>query len=542
MKKKIFGLIICMLLIATLIPVGLSENTKKVVQLSQDNMFQTCSSENWTETQKLIASDGIAEDRFGWSVSLDGDTAIIGAVSVDSWRGAAYVFTRTGTSWTQQAKLLASDGVAGDYFGYSVSLDGDTAFIGVVWDDSARGAVYVFTRTGTTWTEQAKLLASDGAAGQGFGVSVSLYGDTAVIGADGDDLARGAAYVFTRIGTSWTQQAKLNASDSEEWDRFGISVSLYGDTAVIGAYCEGGMSSPPGFAYVFTRTGTSWTQQAKLLASDGAASDRFGWSVSLDGDTAVIGAYGDDDMGGSSGSVYVFTRTGTSWTQQAKLLASDGTNGNEFGWSVSLDSDTAVIGAFSKDTVRGAAYVFTRIGTSWTQQAKLLASDGVASDRFGISVSLYGDTAVIGAIGDDSFRGSAYVFTREGNVNQPPDTPTITGPTQGKIKVDTDYNFTATDPDTDDVYYFIDWGDQTNSSWIGPYASGEPITKSHTWPKKGDYTIKAKAKDIFGNESDWGTLSVTMPCSYNIPFQLFWERLFERFPHIFPMLRHLLGY
>jgi hypothetical protein len=137
--------------------------------------------------------------------------------------------------------------------------------------------------------------------------------------------------------------------------------------------------------------------------------------------------------------------------------------------------------------------------------------------------------------------GTIWSFTTK-TANQPPNPPTITGPSSGKIKVETDYNFTATDPDGDQLSYFIDWSDGTNSSWIGPYASGEQITRSHSWAKKGTYLLKAKAKDTFGDESDWGQLSVTMPCSYNLPFIHFWEQLFQRFPHAFPILRHLMGY
>ena len=124
----------------------------------------------------------------------------------------------------------------------------------------------------------------------------------------------------------------------------------------------------------------------------------------------------------------------------------------------------------------------------------------------------------------------------------PPNNPTITGPAEGKIKVATDYNFTTTDPDGDDVSSYIEWGDGTNSGWIGPSSSGDTTIQSHTWTKKGTYTIKAKAKDIYGNESDWGQLSVTMPYSYNIPIQWFLERILERFPHVFPILRYVIGY
>jgi hypothetical protein len=286
---------------------------------------------------------------------------------------------------------------------------------------------------------------------------------------------------------------------------------------------------------VFTRNDHNWTEQAELFASDGHEQDQFGESVSLSGDTALIGAPFDDVNGSDSGSAYVFTRTGNVWTQQAKLLPSDGAGMDYFGGSVSLDNDTAFIGSFHGN---GSAYVFTRSGITWTQQQKLIASDGAIYDFFGQPVFLDGDTAFIAATGDDDY-GSVYVFKKE---NHPPDQPTITGPAKGKVGAPTTYNFTTTDPDGDKVYYFIDWGDHTYSSWIGPYPSGELITVFHIWTKKGAYTIKAKAKDIYGNESDWGTLSVTMPTSYNISMLQFLDKLFERFPNAFPILRYLLGY
>jgi hypothetical protein len=403
----------------------------------------------------------------------------------------------------------------------------------------------VFTRTGTTWTQQAKLLPSGSPWAYLFGYSVSLDGDTALIGSIQYYYYCGAAYVFTRTGTTWTEQDILCASDGAPYDGFGSAVSLYGNTALISAYGHDHNAQNSGSAYVFTHTDDNWTEQAELLASDGEEQDTFGRSVSLSGDTAIIGVTGDQDNGYESGSAYVFTRTGSTWTQQAKLLASDAAAGDWFGNSVSLDGDIALIGAYLDDDNgmdSGSAYVFTRTGANWVQQQKLIASDGALWDSFGSPISLDGDTAFIAATGDDDNgvdSGSVYVFTKE---NHPPNPPTITGPAEGTIKVATTYNFTTTDPDDDEVYYFIDWGDQTNSSWIGSYSSGDEITKSHIWSKKGTYTIKAKAKDINGNESDWRTLSVTMPCSYNIPLIQFWERLFERFPNAFPILRHLMGY
>jgi hypothetical protein len=390
----------------------------------------TRSGANWNLQAKLIASDGAASDCFGYSVALSGDTALLGAYGDDdkgSNSGSAYVFTRSGASWTQQAKLTAGDGAAGDRFGWSVALSGDTALVGAYLDDdngADSGSVYVFTLSGASWTQQAKLVSGDGAATDYFGISVALSGDTALVSAYCDDdngAESGSAYVFTRSGASWTQQAKLTAGDGAASDCFGCSAALSGDTALVGAHQDDDNGAESGSAYVFTRSGASWTQQAKLTASDGAASDRFGCSVSVSGDTALVGAYLDDDKGPASGSAYVFTRSGASWTQQAKLTAGDGAVEDYFGRSVSISGETALVGAYQDDDngfSSGSAYVFTRSGASWTQQAKLIAGDGAADDRFGCSVSISGDTALVGAYLDDNNKGgdsgSAYVFTRSG--------------------------------------------------------------------------------------------------------------------------------
>jgi hypothetical protein len=423
MKRKILGICICMLVIATAVP-AVTSVKMNAINATVPSIPQKSMAGIWTEGQKLFPGDGAADLWFGWSVSLDGDTALIGSDEYTSGNGSVYVFTRTGTTWTQQAKLIASDGALSDEFGTAVSFDGNTVLIGAMYDNdngAHSGSAYVFTRTGPIWTQQQKLLPSDGVTDAQFGISVSLNGDTALIGANRDDdngNKSGSAYVFTRTGTNWTQQAKLIASDGAPEERFGIAVALEGDTALIGSETnDNGAIS--GSVYVFTRTGTTWTQQQKLLASDGAATDWFGFSIALDGDTALFAASQDDDNGANSGSAYVFTRTGTTWTQQAKLVASDGAAGDLFsGYAVSLDGDTAVIGAYQDDdngANSGSAYVFTRTGTTWTQQAKLVASDGAAGDWFGVAVALSGNTAFIGACCDDDNgvdSGSVYVFTK----------------------------------------------------------------------------------------------------------------------------------
>lgn len=381
--------------------------------------------------QKVTSPDGAAQDWFGYSVALSGDTALMGAygddVGTNIDQGSVYVFTRSGSTWSLQQKLTSPDGSTDDLFGVSVALLGDTALAGAYWDDVGaninQGSVYVFTRSGTTWSLQAHLTASDGAEGDGFGKSVALSGDTALVGAPGKDFADtddGSAYVFTCSGSSWSEQAQLTAADHAPSDLFGSKVALSGDTALVGAPGDNvGTSIDQGSAYVFMRSDTSWTQQAKLTALDGASYDSFGRSVALSGDTALVSAP-VDDVGANiiQGSAYVFTRSEMTWTQQAKLTASDGAAEDWFGISVALSGDTALMGAYGDDVGgndwQGSAYIFARSGTSWTQQAKLTASDGAWSDCFGVSVSLSGDMALVGAdwdnVGENFDQGSAYFF------------------------------------------------------------------------------------------------------------------------------------
>jgi hypothetical protein len=378
-------------------------------------------------SSSLTASDGAASDQLGYSISMSGDTLVVGANQDDdagSSSGSAYVFTRSGSTWTEQQKLTASDASAGDQFGYSVSVSGDTLVIGGHLNDdigSASGSAYVFTRSGSTWTEQQKLTASDIADGDQFGYSVSVNGDTLVVGAHAnDDIGSdsGSAYVFTRSGSTWTEQQKLTASDAFTGDQFGHSVSVSGDTVAVGAWQSDGAGSSSGSAYVFTRSGSTWTQQQKLTASDADASDRFGYSISVSGNTVAVGAYANDDAGSASGSAYVFRRSGFTWTEEQKLTASDADAGEQFGFSVSVSGNTVAVGARQSDdagSASGSAYIFTRSGFTWTEQQKLTASDAAAGDRFGHSVSVSEDDGVVaaGAYGDDNLgsgSGSFYVF------------------------------------------------------------------------------------------------------------------------------------
>ena len=498
---------------------------------------------NWLEQDKLVASDGATHDCFGWYVCINKDSAIIGAPFDDDFgyqSGSAYVFILNDSTWTQQAKLIASDSSIGGMFGYSVAIKNDTAIIGSPGDNLNTGSVYVFTRTENTWTQQEKISALDSEYNDYFGHSVSIDNDYLIIGAWGDNNygpQSGSAYVFIRNDSTWAQQAKLIPSDSNVSDMFGYSVSISDDTALIGAP-DDGFEGDSGSAYVFIRNNSTWTQQAKLIASDGATRDSFGSSVSLDGNTALIGAKWDDDKGAQSGSAYIFNRIGTTWKQQAKLLASDGATGDIFGWSVSLYCEIAVIGAQDNDENgldSGSAYVFTRKDINWLQQQKLLASDSESGDFFGDSVAINSNTILVGTYGDNDNgdnSGSAYIFIKE---NQPPNPPIIDGPIKGFPIIPYLFTFSSIDFDGDDVSYYIDWGDGITTNWTSYRSSGSPgYSERHSWIGFDKFIIRAKAKDIYGFESPWTNYSFSTPRN-----RASISSLFLRFCEQFPFLERL---
>ena len=401
------------------------------------------------EVTKLTALDAAADYRFGRSVAVDGDTLVVGAHGDDNDSGAAYVLIRESGAWRQVAKLTALDRAASGWFGSSVSIHGDTVVVGADGDNDNgvdSGAAYVFTKPANGgWvdsTETAKLTAFDGAAYDWFGSSVSIDGDTVVVGAFGDDdngSISGAAYVFTKPGSGgWvdsTETAKLTAFDGAGSDRFGSSVVVDGDTVIVGAQQDDDNGSDSGSAYVFVKPASGgWvdaTETAKLTASDGAVEDYFGWSVALDEDTVVVGARSStSEFFGNAGpgSAYVFSKPASAgWvdaTETAKLTASDGEATDQFGHSVTVDGATVVIGARQDDdngADSGSVYVFSKPASGgWvdaTETVKLTASDGASDDHFGYSVAADGDTLVVGARQDDdggSDSGSAYVYSLSG--------------------------------------------------------------------------------------------------------------------------------
>lgn len=460
----------------------------------------------WSQEAFIKSGNSATSDVFGQSVSVSGDTVVSGAHFEDSstigvnsvpdenssGSGAAYVFSRNGNSWNQQAYLKASNtpsnpGVQ-DNFGAAVAISGDTVVVGAPREDSGSdgvnsipdetasdaGAAYVFVRSGTTWSQQAYLKASNSGSLDFFGKVVAVSGDIIVVGAEGEDSttsgingppnesawSSGAAYIFVRNGTVWSQQAFLKPGKTSEGDNFGCSVAVSGHTVVVGALGEDssttGVNSDPnesspssGAAYVFTRVGNEWAQQAFLKASNTGSEDWFGFSASISGDTLVVGAFKEDsgttgvnstpdESASSSGAAYVFTRSGTLWSQQAYLKASNPGAEDCFGSSVSVSSSTVVVGSPCEDTSisssspnelansSGAAYVFVRSGPTWSQKAFLKAGNSKSGDQFGGSVSVSGDTLIVGASRENggsmtnpaaakiSDSGAAYAFVRSG--------------------------------------------------------------------------------------------------------------------------------
>lgn len=524
--------------------------------------------ENWQQQAKLTPSDPAPQDHFGLSVAIDGDYAIIGSSYDDTWStdaGSAYIFHRAGATWSQTQKLLASDGDYADHFGESVDISGNSIIVGASNNDQGAdgsGAAFIFGFDGSSWSEESKIFPQDPVASKFFGKAVSIDGDYATAGAIWDaeyDTQAGAAYVFKKSNGTWSQQAKLHTSDYTRVDEFGFSLALFGSDLIVGSPYNDENGSQSGSVYHFVRTGQRWIQDAKYTDINGGNDHNYGWGVDLDGKTAIIGAPGADDAGAAfirllppntpenlvltpgdgqvtltwsqiadtgvqgysvyggsqpnpttiiasnysgvsdttvtisglsdtsryyyyvrsrglkgeessvseavmisfglrenkitaadqidadnyggkvalsddyavvaassrdeygenSGIVFVYHRTEEGWYQKAKLKASDASSGDYFGSSVALSDNYILVGAKEADNVlsrTGAAYLFYYDGQNWVQQAKLVASDAGMIDNFGISVDIDGDYAIIGATGDDDGggiqAGAAYIFVK----------------------------------------------------------------------------------------------------------------------------------
>ena len=355
----------------------------------------------------------------------------MGAESDDDYTGSAYIFKQEGSGWIQQAKLKAGDAEVDDYFGSSVSISGDYAIVGAPYDDTYTGSAYIFKREGTVWTQQAKLTAGDGEEDDEFGTSVSISGDYAVVGAWGDDYYTGSAYIFKREvlpdGTEqWTEQAKLTAGDGEEDDDFGYSVSISGDDVIVGA---DGDDDYTGSAYIYRREGADWNLQAKLTAGDADVDDSFGLSVSIDGDYAVVGANTmpiPKTLTIQALLIFSIATAPVGWSRpRSPPVTRKKVTNSAFRLPLTATMSSWVMKMpIRMPQATGAALISSSVeGTSWLEQAKLTAGEADEGYDFGCSVSLSGPYAIVGDYGGNGDgigeSGAAYIFSIESYVGRP---------------------------------------------------------------------------------------------------------------------------
>jgi len=401
-----------------------------VVDAGTRSALQQALGKALVEQGKLQAPDFAANDEFGSAVAVHGDTAVIGAplddIGANVDQGSAYVFVRQGSTWALQVKMTAFDGAAGDGFGSSVAVYGDRVVVGAPRDDVGsnvnQGSVYVLGRDAGGWYFATKITEGSGSASDYFGTSVALTADALAVGVPYDDyflqfeIDIGSVQVFVPGAgpfDPWTRQRRLVADATFNADQgalLGASVAFSGDSLIAGAPYDGygGTGEQRGAAFVFVRSGTTWTTQAKLLGTASSPDANFGQAVALYGDTAVVGAPADA-VGADIllGSAYVFTRSGTTWAPGVRLLPSDPELELRFGDAVAVSEDTVVVGARVDDIganpYQGSAYVFQRsVGGTWLQRQKLLAPDGAAGDRYGVALAMYGRTVVVGAYNDST--------------------------------------------------------------------------------------------------------------------------------------------
>ncbi|MFN7833460.1 MAG: T9SS type A sorting domain-containing protein, partial [Bacteroidota bacterium] len=368
-------------------------------------------------------SSSIAQQATSLAISTDGSTVVIGAPGDNSNTGAAWVFTKDGSNWVQLGGKLVGTGAVGQSrqgASVAIGLEGNTIALGAPGDNSNAGAVWIFTRNGSSWTQQGEKLVGSGAAGaaqQGTSVALSGDGNTVAFGGISDDFYNGAAWAFVRTDGVWAQQgSKMVSSGAIGRARQGASVALSadGNTMIVGAYQD---DNRKGAVWIYTRTDCEWMQAgAKLVGTGGTSQAWQGYSVALsaDGNTAVAGASADNSL---IGATWVFTRSGGSWTQQGnRLVGTHSTSTARQGSSVALSADgnTAITGGLNDDSGKGAMWVFTRNGTTWSQQgSKLKGTSAVGASKQGtaVAVNAIGTTALIGGPADNGSKGAFWVYS-----------------------------------------------------------------------------------------------------------------------------------
>lgn len=395
--------------------------------------------------QKIVGNDTSTGDYFGSSVSIDGSVLLVGAFYDDepySNSGAGFIFEDLGGSWSQQAKLASSDSAMDDGMGFDVSLSGNTAVLGAPWDDlsvSGSGPIYntgsatIFTKSGNNWVEAQKIFASDAQLGDNLGWGVSIDGTRLVVGAPLADLSAssadtGAAYVFNYVSGSWVEQIKLMSPSPSISEGFGRSVTLLGNTLFIGAWRSDVAANDAGAVYVYQESGGSWSYQQTLTASDAVNGDGFGEYVAVDNDLLLVGSWLTDDNGSASGSAYIFKLIGSTWIEQAKLLAPDGASGDRMGFRLDIRNGVAAVGSRDDDHSgyfdAGSTYLFEEVNGSWQQLVKLVAADAQSGDNMGIGVAISSDTVASSAeLTDQNGTDSGSVYLDDIPAAVPTSTP-----------------------------------------------------------------------------------------------------------------------
>lgn len=381
---------------------------------------------------------------FSNAIAMDGDTLVVGArhdsvtVGVDPvyYAGAVYVYTRDGSIWNLQARLSASDAEAYDLFGSSVDIDNDTIIVGAVGSDGIdeegeaapeMGAAYVFTRSGDQWEQQAKIEPEDGYEDDNYGNAVAIVDERIIVGASAKDLNKkvdaGKVYSYYRSGTKWYPAQSVTSNTINQGDFFGSALDYDGQRLVVGAQAEGA----GGAAYVFYRTGGTWTQEAKLEPDDDQRGDNFGASVAIDSETVVVGAPLSDPNQGqgeivNAGAAYVYHKKANTWLEQAKLVSDDATVFDHFGQSVTIDDTTVVVGASTQDyytiAKAGSAYVYERTSGEWDVQTKIISGAPYNDGDFGASLAIDDEMIVVGEPGTSTLFevGSVHVYSLEPGV------------------------------------------------------------------------------------------------------------------------------
>ncbi|MDC7126075.1 MAG: FG-GAP repeat protein [Spirochaetales bacterium] len=423
MKKTVFILNYVLMLFIAFLFLSCDMDSKEQAAPNNTEEEQETFWKYAKQISNLVADDDTtATDYFGDSISVSGNTAIIGA-RCNSTSGAAYIFTISDGIWSQSAKLTPNSS-SNILFGCSVAVSGDIAIVGATGDDDKAedaGAAYIFTRTNGTWTQTAKLTASDATSSDYFGSQVAISGNTAIVGAYNktNENNYGEAYIFTCTNGTWTQTSILIASDATSSDNFGASVSISDDTAIVGAPNNKTDAKMAGAAYVFTLSDGVWSQSERLQTADVVQGIRFGSSVSISGDSIIVGAINGNNKDNTwPGAAYVFTRSDNTWTEKTTLTLSDSTSEvyTNFGCSVSISGTSAIVGANADNDNgenSGAVYLFEDIlsdGSYKTQTIKLKGSDTNKGNGFGTAVAISDEYAFVGA--PDKSTSSAYIFQK----------------------------------------------------------------------------------------------------------------------------------